>query len=330
MHTSFLQRLRPTARTFRALLPLYPAAIESFDLSGYDLVVSSSSAWAHAVLCDERHRPRELLPQPVPLRLERPRPDAGPRATRSRAAFLRALVPALAPVGLDRRPAHRPLRRELADHPGADPRLLRAARPTVVHPPVDTSRFSPGPRRRPLRGRLRADAAQADRRRRSRRSTSCGGRWSSSATAPTARGLQPQAGPTIQFAGRVSDAAVAGSCSGARALVVTAVEEFGIAAVESQAAGRPVIARRGGGALETVVDGVDRLLLVRRPVTSWPRPCGDSTTRRSTPRPASRNAARFDVATLPRGRCRARSSAAVGDGSRRGARAPAAASTRGW
>src|SRR4051795_2593357 len=53
-HTSFLQRLRPTARTFRSLLPLYPSAIESFDLSAYDLVISSSSAWAHAVICDER------------------------------------------------------------------------------------------------------------------------------------------------------------------------------------------------------------------------------------------------------------------------------------
>src|SRR5436309_12511020 len=54
VHASFLQRLRPSARTFRALLPLYPAAIESFDLSGFDLVVSSSSAWAHAVICDEQ------------------------------------------------------------------------------------------------------------------------------------------------------------------------------------------------------------------------------------------------------------------------------------
>src|SRR3954452_23132529 len=52
VRTSFLQRLRPSARTFRGLLPLYPAAIESFDLSGYDLVLSSSSAWAHAVICD--------------------------------------------------------------------------------------------------------------------------------------------------------------------------------------------------------------------------------------------------------------------------------------
>ena len=54
VNSSFLQRLRPSARTFRVLLPLYPAAIESFDLSGYDLVVSSSSAWAHAVLCGEQ------------------------------------------------------------------------------------------------------------------------------------------------------------------------------------------------------------------------------------------------------------------------------------
>src|SRR5262249_15498601 len=43
---------------------------------------------------------------------------------------------------------------------------------------------------------------------------------------------------------------------GARALIMTSVEEFGIAAVECQASGRPVIARRAGGALETVVDGV--------------------------------------------------------------------------
>src|SRR5437868_8082133 len=54
VNSSFLQRLKPSARTFRVLLPLYPAAIESFDLSNYDLVISSSSAWAHAVVTDER------------------------------------------------------------------------------------------------------------------------------------------------------------------------------------------------------------------------------------------------------------------------------------
>ncbi|MET0685056.1 MAG: glycosyltransferase, partial [Solirubrobacteraceae bacterium] len=50
--TSFLQRVRPTSRTFRPLLPFYPHAIESLDLRGYDVVVSSSSAWAHGVLVE--------------------------------------------------------------------------------------------------------------------------------------------------------------------------------------------------------------------------------------------------------------------------------------
>src|ERR1700759_1389821 len=49
---SFLQRLRPPRRPFRPLLPLYPHAVESLDLRGYDVVVSSSSAWAHGVLVD--------------------------------------------------------------------------------------------------------------------------------------------------------------------------------------------------------------------------------------------------------------------------------------
>ena len=75
-------------------------------------------------------------------------------------------------------------------------------------------------------------------------------------TGPTSRRLQRRAGPTIHFAGRLTDAEVATALQGARALVLTSVEEFGIAAVEAQAAGRPVIAIRGGGALETVVDSV--------------------------------------------------------------------------
>src|SRR3954454_13554082 len=82
---SFLQKLRPTARTFRPLLPMYPHAIESLDLRGYDIVISSSSAWAHGVLLDPGavhvsycHNPfryawteREatVAPRPAPLRL---------------------------------------------------------------------------------------------------------------------------------------------------------------------------------------------------------------------------------------------------------------------
>ena len=114
--TTFLQKLHPTARTFRALLPLYPAAVESIDLSGYDVVISSSSAWAHAVLCGEHNRSRQLLPQPVSLHLERARRDTrapGPDHARGAADPVRPL----APVGLDRRAADGPVRGEFDDHP---------------------------------------------------------------------------------------------------------------------------------------------------------------------------------------------------------------------
>jgi glycosyltransferase involved in cell wall biosynthesis len=73
---------------------------------------------------------------------------------------------------------------------------------------------------------------------------------------PDGRRLRRLAGPTIRFTGRVPDAEVAALLSSARALVVPGTEEFGIAAVEAQAAGRPVIALRDGGVRETVLEGV--------------------------------------------------------------------------
>src|SRR4051812_25114540 len=72
---------------------------------------------------------------------------------------------------------------------------------------------------------------------------------------PDARRLHRLAGPTVRFAGRLPDRDVEGLLARSRALIVTAVEEFGIAAVEGQAAGRPVIAMNGGGVRESVVDG---------------------------------------------------------------------------
>jgi glycosyltransferase involved in cell wall biosynthesis len=72
---------------------------------------------------------------------------------------------------------------------------------------------------------------------------------------PDARRLRRMAGRNVRFMGRVDDARVAQLLSGCRALVVTAVEEFGIAAVEAQAAGRPVIGMAAGGVRETVEDG---------------------------------------------------------------------------
>jgi glycosyltransferase involved in cell wall biosynthesis len=90
---------------------------------------------------------------------------------------------------------------------------------------------------------------------------------------------------------------VAEILQGARALIMTSIEEFGIAAVESQAAGRPVIARRGGGALETVLDGVTGSFWsggpaeLARAVLEFDDAAVDSAA-------CVRNAARFDAATF--------------------------------
>jgi glycosyltransferase involved in cell wall biosynthesis len=254
VHSSFLQRLRPSARTFRVLLPLYPAAIESFDLSDYDLVVSSSSAWAHAVLCDERtvhvsycHNPFRYAWNDRDSTLARRRNPL----TREflRVAFRRwRQWDWIAAQRTNRYVANSQMTQ-------ARIRAYFGREAAIVHPPVETSRFSPGTVGdyylvvSELMAHKQIDVAIAA-------FNSLRLPLMIVGDGPAARGLRRDAGPTIRFAGRLSDAAVSQAIQGARALIVTAVEEFGIAAVESMAAGRPVIARRGGGALETIVDGV--------------------------------------------------------------------------
>ena len=143
--TSFLQRLRPTSRTFRPLLPLYPHAIESFDLRGYDTVISSSSAWAHGVLVDPGRGPRLLLPQPVPLRLDASARRRCARATRSLRPALRVLLNRwrqwdwIAAQRVDRYVANSHLT-------AARVRRYFGRESTVLHPPVETGRFAAGAR----------------------------------------------------------------------------------------------------------------------------------------------------------------------------------------
>jgi glycosyltransferase involved in cell wall biosynthesis len=254
VRSSFLQSLHPSARTFRALLPLYPAAIESFDLSEYDLVVSSSSAWAHGVLCDEGTVHVSYCHNPFRYAWnDRDRTLALRRDPVSR-AVLRGTFRRwrqwdwIAAQRTDRYVANsRTTQARIRAYFGRDAR--------VVHPPVETERFSPGPVGdhyvvvSELMPHKRIDVAiQAFNYLRLPLIVIGDG--------PASRELRRLAGPTIKFAGRLRDEAVAEILQGARALILTSIEEFGIAAVECQAAGRPVIAHRGGGALETVVDGV--------------------------------------------------------------------------
>jgi glycosyltransferase involved in cell wall biosynthesis len=252
IHTSYLQRLRPSARTFRALLPLYPSAVESLDLRGYDLVVSSSSAWAHAVLCDEQAVHVTYCHNPFRYAWNDRERTLARRDPVSRAVLR----------GLFRRWRQWDwIAAQRTDRFVSNSRTTQARiqayfgrSSTIVHPPVETSRFSPGPVAdhyvlvSELMPHKELDiAVEAFNHLRLPLIVIGDG--------PDYRRLRRLAGPNVQLAGRLPDTAVAQVLQGARALVMTAVEEFGIVAVESQAAGRPVIARRGGGALETVVDG---------------------------------------------------------------------------
>jgi glycosyltransferase involved in cell wall biosynthesis len=253
VHSSFLQRLRPSARTFRTLLPLYPAAIESFDLSGYELVVSSSSAWAHAVLCDEATTHVSYCHNPFRYVWN----DRDGTLARLRNPVARGLLRAafrrwrqwdwIAAQRTNRYVAN-------SETTQARIRAYFGRDADVVYPPVETLRFTPGAAGdyfllvSELMPHKQIDiAVEAFNRLRLPLVIVGDG--------PDGRRLRRRAGPAVTFTGRVADAEVATLMAGARAMVVTSVEEFGIAAVESQAAGRPVIAKRGGGALETVLEG---------------------------------------------------------------------------
>jgi glycosyltransferase involved in cell wall biosynthesis len=250
--TSFLQRVRPTSRTFRPLLPLYPHAIESFDLRGYDTVISSSSAWAHGVLVDPGATHVCYCHNPFRY------------AWIEREATLRARNPLTRPalrLLLNRWRQWDWIAAQRVDRYIANSHLT-AARirryfgrgSAVLHPPVETERF----RRAPvgehyivlaeLMAHKRIDVAV-------RAFGMLGLPLVVVGDGPEARRLRRIAGPTVTFTGRIGDERVAELLARSRALVVTATEEFGIAAVEALAAGRPVIAVGEGGVRESVVEG---------------------------------------------------------------------------
>jgi glycosyltransferase involved in cell wall biosynthesis len=254
VHTSFLQRVHPTARSFRALLPFYPAAIESFDLSGYDLIISSSSAWAHAVICEESTVHVSYCHNPFRYAWNERQRTLSERVDPVSRTLLRSLFRRWREW--DWIAAQR-VSRYLTNSTTTQARIRayfgRDSR--IVYPPVATERFAPGPVGdhylvvSELVSHKRIDVAIEAFNRLGLPLVIVG-------DGPDRRRLRRMAGPSVRFAGRVTDDEVARLLSSCRALVVTAGEEFGIAAVEAQAAGRPVIARAAGGLLENVVDGV--------------------------------------------------------------------------
>jgi glycosyltransferase involved in cell wall biosynthesis len=250
IRTSPLQRLGIDQRGFQALLPVLGAAARRLPTRCAHQVVSSSSAFAHAApkgpgavhVCYCHSPFRYAWHEQARARAEVPAALRGPLDVllRRHRAFDRR-----AAAQVDRYVANGAITRDRI-------RRFWGRDAEILHPPVDVDRFRPGEAGDhilfvgELVAHKRPDAAIEAAAAAGRRIRVVGsGREEARLRARYAR--------VADFLGRISDQALAAEYASAAALVVPNVEEFGIAAVEAQAAGRPVVALDAGGPRETVV-----------------------------------------------------------------------------
>jgi glycosyltransferase involved in cell wall biosynthesis len=252
VRTSFLQRMPMRDRAFRAFAPLYPRAFEAFDLSAYDLVVSSSTAWAKGV----RVRPGAVhvsyLNTVSRFVFDADRYVRGFRG----GALARPLLSRLR--AWDVRAAQRPTRL-VANSRNVAGRIRHwYGRDADVLPcPVDVDRFTVGAGGGDyvvvvsrLLGYKRIDLAIAA-------CAIAGVPLRIIGSGPDEPRLRALAvGTATAFEGTVDDASRNAIVGGARAAILPGEEDFGLVPLEAAAAGRPTIAYAAGGALETIVPGV--------------------------------------------------------------------------
>jgi glycosyltransferase involved in cell wall biosynthesis len=255
IRTSFMQRLTPRLRFAKPLVALYPAAFELFDLSEYDLVLSSTTAFAKAVvtrpetchICYCNNPTRFVWMYHDYLRYERL-----PRT-------VKRLIPAIStPMRVwDFVAAQRP-DFYVAGSYNAARRIAKYYRreSDVVQPPIDASAYGLSndiadyflvvSRLQPYK-RIDVAIEACNRLKVPLRVIGTG---------PDRARLERLAGPTVQFLGFTTDEVVRQSLASCRAFLFPGEEDFGLTPVEAQASGRPVVAYSRGGALETVRPGV--------------------------------------------------------------------------
>ena len=264
--TSALQHVPGIRRFYRYCLPLFPAVIEQFDLDQYDLVISTSHCAAKAVV--KTGRARHLCYCFTPMRYAWDQFDAYFGEGRVGRMKSRALRPALnALARWDASTAGRVDRYvAISQHVASRIRRYYNREADVIYPPVDTGFYSPDDTVRPDNFLLivsalvpykRIDVAIEASRLSNTPLRIVGSGPERDALAAVVR----RTGADVQLLGTLSDEDVRNLYRRAAAVLLPGEEDFGIAPVEAQACGTPVIALARGGALETVVDGVTGVLV---------------------------------------------------------------------
>ncbi|MDE3180663.1 MAG: glycosyltransferase [Acidobacteriota bacterium] len=264
VHTSFAQHLPWSGRHFRAYFPLYPMAVESFDLRGFDLILSSSFAFAKGIIPPPEAR--HVCYCYTPLRYLWSEYHAH-RSSVFRGPWKRLLTdPLMSHLRMwDRLSADR-VDQFIAISNVTAARIAKYYRrdSTVIHPPARVKAITPSndpgeyyllvSRLMPYK---RIDVAvQAF--------NQLGMPLKIVGTGPQFGELESLAKANIELLGGVSDSKLAELYSGCRAFVYPAIEDFGIVMVEAQAYGKPVIACAGGGAAEIVVHGETGVLFAEQ------------------------------------------------------------------
>ena len=259
IHTSFLQSAPGIRSHYRRYLPVFPVAIEELDLTGYDLVISSSHCVAKGIIPgpDAVHVCYCHTPMRYAWDQEHAYfPRRGGVSGRLRSLALSALrswdVSSAARVHLFVANSSFVARR-IRTYYGRDAEVL--------HPPVDVDAFTPGSGGSGgsgERGYCLVVSALAPYKRVELAIAACdrlGMELRIVGEGPERERLAAIAGPRTQFLGRVDSQGLRDLYRGARLFLQPGVEDFGIASVEALACGTPVVAVARGGILDIVEDG---------------------------------------------------------------------------
>ena len=272
---SAIQWLPFAGRLYRQYLPLFPIAVEQFDLDGYDLVISTSHCAAKSVVVTGRAR--HLCYCLTPMRYAWDQFDAYFGPDRVGKLGNRVLRPMLAALARWDRATEGRVHRYLAISQYVARRiaLYYNRQSTLVYPPVDTEFYVPptAPAADPsnpsakflvvsaLVPYKRVDLAMMAARHAGVGLTVVG-------DGPERATLSQYAGDGVEMVGWRKDEEIRELYQSCIAAVLPGEEDFGIVPVEAQACGRPVVALGRGGALDTVIDGETGVLFADTTVES--------------------------------------------------------------